>query len=51
MRYLILLFALSSCSLFHSQEQFEMERLSDDVLAQKNGRGISIIITPIEEKK
>jgi hypothetical protein len=37
----------SSCSLLHNQDAFEMERLSEDVLSNKKGEGISIVITPI----
>lgn len=40
-----------SCNLFHQTGEFEMERLSEDVLSQKNGKGISITVVPIEEKK
>jgi len=38
---------LGGCNLFHHQDAFEMERLSDDVLNNKKGEGISITIVPI----
>jgi hypothetical protein len=49
MKYLVFLL-LSSCSLFHARQEFEMEKLSEDVLSNKNKEGISITITPIPQK-
>lgn len=50
MRSLIILLILAtcqSCSLFHAQQQFEVERLSQDVLNSKASEGIQIEITKI----
>ena len=49
MKKFIFLLSLSSCSLLHHQDSFEMERLSEDVLNSK-GSGISIEITKIPVK-
>lgn len=53
MKYLasIILFTLTSCSLFHPTQEFEMERLSEDILSNKSHSGISITILPIPEPK
>ncbi len=42
---------LQGCSLFHSDQAFELEKLSEDVLTNKNKTGISITIVPVEEIK
>lgn len=54
MKYFLLLTMVSiicsGCSLLRSQDSFEMERLSQDVLSSKGSSGISIEITKIPVK-
>jgi hypothetical protein len=49
MKRIIPLLILSGCSLFHPRQEFEMERLSEDILSNKNKEGISITIMPIPQ--
>ncbi len=48
---IIVVCILTSCNLFHSTPEFEMERMAEDVLSSKGNKGISITIVPIEENK
>ena len=50
-KFLLIIGTLTSCSLLHHQDNFEMERLSEDVLSDKHGQGISIQILPIPASK
>jgi hypothetical protein len=48
---ILLMLSMSSCTLFHRDEPFEMERLSEDVLSSKTNKGISITILPVDPSK
>ena len=47
----LLTLLLSSCSLWPSRQDDELERLSNDVLNNKKGEGIEIDVKPIEKKQ
>ncbi len=56
MRFLIipLFLLMQSCSFLHHPEpapQLEMEKLAEDVLTNKDKRGISITVIPVDPPK